>query len=124
MPWDGLEKPEEFRDLFVNNSVSVELSHSVDLQSYISRPPHPPAPQACWALESHTDELARAVGLDPVAFRKLNVGGWDSPLAQRWLKDVAELPLVVVLGPDGAERARFTGVKLDALDAVLGAPAP
>ncbi len=42
MPWEGLEKPEEFRDLFVNNSVSVELSHSVDLQSYISLPPPPP----------------------------------------------------------------------------------
>ena len=71
-------------------------------------------------LEMHK-RLARG---DAVAFRKLNVGGWDSPLAQRWLKDAAELPLVVVYGPDGAERARFTGVKLDALDAVLGAPAP
>ncbi|MGH1488621.1 MAG: xanthine dehydrogenase family protein molybdopterin-binding subunit [Acidimicrobiales bacterium] len=36
----------------------------------------PTAPQACWALESHTDELAATVGLDPVAFRKLN--GVDS----------------------------------------------
>ena len=32
----------------------------------------PTAPQACWALESHTDELAKAVGMDPVAFRQLN----------------------------------------------------
>lgn len=32
----------------------------------------PTAPQGCWALESHTDELAKAVGMDPVAFRKLN----------------------------------------------------
>ncbi len=32
----------------------------------------PTAPQACWALESHTDEVAAAVGMDPVAFRKLN----------------------------------------------------
>ncbi len=32
----------------------------------------PTAPQACWAIESHTDELAAAVGLDPVAFRTLN----------------------------------------------------
>ncbi len=32
----------------------------------------PTAPQACWALETHTDELAAAVGMDPVAFRRLN----------------------------------------------------
>ena len=32
----------------------------------------PTAPQACWALESHTDELAAVVGMDPVAFRQLN----------------------------------------------------
>ena len=32
----------------------------------------PTAPQACWALESHTDELAGLIGMDPVEFRKLN----------------------------------------------------
>ena len=33
----------------------------------------PTAPQACWALESHTDEVAAAVGLDPVDFRRKNL---------------------------------------------------
>jgi CO/xanthine dehydrogenase Mo-binding subunit len=32
----------------------------------------PTAPQGCWAVESHTDELAKAIGMDPVEFRKLN----------------------------------------------------
>ncbi|MBI4883870.1 MAG: xanthine dehydrogenase family protein molybdopterin-binding subunit [Actinobacteria bacterium] len=32
----------------------------------------PTAPQTCWALESHTDEVAKQVGIDPVAFRKQN----------------------------------------------------
>lgn len=32
----------------------------------------PTAPGACWAVESHTDELAKAVGMDAVAFRQLN----------------------------------------------------
>ncbi len=32
----------------------------------------PTAPQTCWALESHTDELAAVIGMDPVEFRRLN----------------------------------------------------
>ena len=44
----------------------------------------PTAPQACWALESHTDEVARAVGLDPVAFRRKNAvdSGVEGPSGQ------------------------------------------
>lgn len=44
----------------------------------------PTAPQACWALESHTDELARAVGLDPVEFRRRNAvdTGVEGPSGQ------------------------------------------
>ena len=34
----------------------------------------PTAPQSCWAIESHTDEVAAAVGMDPVEFRKLQCG--------------------------------------------------
>ena len=32
----------------------------------------PTAPQTCWALETHTDELAAVIGMDPVEFRQLN----------------------------------------------------
>ncbi len=32
----------------------------------------PTAPQGCWAVESHTDELAKEIGMDPVEFRRLN----------------------------------------------------
>ena len=35
----------------------------------------PTAPQACWALESHTDEIARQLGIDPVEFRRHNIVG-------------------------------------------------
>ena len=31
----------------------------------------PTAPQSCWAIESHTDEVAAALGMDPVEFRRL-----------------------------------------------------
>ncbi len=33
----------------------------------------PTAPQACWALEQHMDEVATAVGIDPVELRRLNI---------------------------------------------------
>jgi CO/xanthine dehydrogenase Mo-binding subunit len=44
----------------------------------------PTAPQACWALETHTDELAAAVGLDPVEFRRRNAvdSGVEGPSGQ------------------------------------------
>ena len=32
----------------------------------------PTAPQTCWAIESHTDEIARSIGMDPVEFRLRN----------------------------------------------------
>jgi CO/xanthine dehydrogenase Mo-binding subunit len=45
----------------------------------------PTGPQMCWAVEQHTDALAREVGLDPVAFRLRNlVGNGDAgPTGQR-----------------------------------------
>ena len=54
------------------NNIHVEAS-----SIYTNRQPSgsvraPTAPQACWALESHTDELAAAIGMDPVAFRQQN----------------------------------------------------
>ncbi|HRA82696.1 MAG TPA: xanthine dehydrogenase family protein molybdopterin-binding subunit [Ilumatobacteraceae bacterium] len=46
----------------------------------------PTAPQTCWALESHTDEVAAAIGMDPVAFRKLNAvdSGAEGPSGQTY----------------------------------------
>jgi putative selenate reductase molybdopterin-binding subunit len=38
------------------------------------------APQAFFALESHMDDIARALGLDPVAFRQRNWVGTGDPL--------------------------------------------
>jgi CO/xanthine dehydrogenase Mo-binding subunit len=46
----------------------------------------PTAPQACWALESHIDEVAAAVGIDPVEFRRLNAvdTGVEGPSGQTY----------------------------------------
>jgi CO/xanthine dehydrogenase Mo-binding subunit len=54
---------------------------NVALDSYAVYTNRPPAgalrgfgsPQTCWAYERHTDLIARALGLDPVAFRRQNV---------------------------------------------------
>lgn len=46
----------------------------------------PTAPQACWAVESHTDEIARALGIDPVEFRRRNAvdTGVEGPSGQTY----------------------------------------
>ncbi len=33
----------------------------------------PTAPQGCWAVESHTDEVAAAISMDPLDFRRKNI---------------------------------------------------
>jgi len=44
----------------------------------------PTAPQGCWACETHTDEIAAALNMDPVAFRQMNIidTGQVGPLGQ------------------------------------------
>lgn len=55
----------------------IDHTHADSSLIYTNRQPSgsvraPTAPQACWAVESHTDELAGALGMDPVDFRRLN----------------------------------------------------
>ena len=33
----------------------------------------PTAPQGCWVVESHTDEIAKAIGMDALEFRRKNI---------------------------------------------------
>ena len=46
----------------------------------------PTAPQSCWAVESHTDEVAAALGMDPVDFRRRNAvdTGVEGPSGQTY----------------------------------------
>jgi len=54
-----------------NMEISSELVYTNHQPSGSVRAPT--APQATWARESHTDEVAAAIGFDPVEFRLLNV---------------------------------------------------
>lgn len=57
-----------------------------------------------------------------IAVRRVNVGSWDSPVAERWLADVSELPYVVIYGKDGTKVRAISGAKLDEIDRALGEP--
>ncbi len=60
-------------------------SHSVYANLRVDRPFRGyGAPQGFFALESHVDELAQAIGLDPIEFRKINIvrDGDSPPIAE------------------------------------------
>ena len=54
-----------------------------------------------------------------VAYRKLDIGSWDTPLARHYLAGVASLPYVVVYGKDGKPAGAMSGLALDALDRAI-----
>jgi thiol-disulfide isomerase/thioredoxin len=56
-----------------------------------------------------------------VAYRKLEIGDWDTPLAQRYLKGASALPYVIVYGASGAKVREIAGLDLAALDAAIQA---
>jgi len=56
-----------------------------------------------------------------LAYRKLDIGDWDTPLAKRYLKGVKELPYVIVFDKSGKEVQKVTGLHMDQLEAALKA---
>ena len=59
-----------------------------------------------------------------VAYRKLDIGDWDTPLAQRYLKGVPSLPFVIVYDKTGQKAAEIAGLDLAKLDLAIGTGAP
>lgn len=60
-----------------------------------------------------------AAGDAGLAWRRIDVVSWESPVATRYLADVPSLPLLLVYGPDGSKRAQLHGADLDALERAL-----
>ncbi|MCP3137217.1 TlpA family protein disulfide reductase [Pyxidicoccus xibeiensis] len=71
----------------------------------------------CRKVDAHMFGLLN--GRSDVAYRKLNVVSWDTPVAKRHLGGVPNLPFVVVYGRDGREVARVQGLDLGALDKAI-----
>jgi thiol-disulfide isomerase/thioredoxin len=54
-----------------------------------------------------------------LALRKLNMVSWETPLSERYLKDIPGLPYLVVYGKDGKKVAAVSGFDLAALDRAI-----
>ncbi len=54
-----------------------------------------------------------------LAIRKIDVESWDTPVAERWLRNVKELPWIVVYDRNGRRVGGIAGAKLDAIDRML-----
>ncbi|NUP12312.1 MAG: thioredoxin family protein [Polyangiaceae bacterium] len=54
-----------------------------------------------------------------VAYRKLDIGDWDTPLAKRFMKEAKELPFVIVYDKNGNRFASLSGLDTNRLDETL-----
>ena len=71
--------------------------------------------EPCRSLEEHVAALATKRA--DLAYRKLDVGDWDSPLARHYLARVPSLPYVIVYSRSGKQLDAFAGLDLKRLDA-------
>ena len=72
----------------------------------------PGAPQAVFAEESHTDMIAREMGIDPVEFRRINVlrEGDESPLGAHWHDVMGEETLDIAAQTAGWSKGKAPNV--------------
>jgi thiol-disulfide isomerase/thioredoxin len=71
----------------------------------------------CRQLDAHMFAVVKAQ--TDVAYRKLDVGDWDTPLAARYLRKVSSLPYVLVYDAKGKRIDAITGLNLDRLDVAI-----
>src|SRR5262249_18283368 len=68
----------------------------------------------CRKVDEHVFELLRQ--RSDLAYRKLNIVSWETPLARHYMAGVPSLPYVVVYGKDGKQAGQMSGLHLDELD--------
>ncbi|MSP25037.1 MAG: thioredoxin [Myxococcales bacterium] len=73
--------------------------------------------EPCRTLDTHL--MGVIAKRSDVAYRKLDIGDWDSPLAARYLKGVRALPYVIVFAKDGRKVAAIAGLELARVDAAI-----
>lgn len=71
----------------------------------------------CRQVDHHMKQVLAAH--EDVALRKLDVVDWDSALAHEYLRNVPDLPYVVVYGVKGKRVGEISGLHLDQLDAAI-----
>lgn len=101
---DGTEVP-ELSTIPVKGKITV-----IDFSATWCRP--------CRLIDEHMAKVL--VTRTDIAYRKLEIGDWDTPLAQRYLKGVPQLPYVLVYDAAGARVKEVVGADLAGLDAALG----
>jgi thiol-disulfide isomerase/thioredoxin len=73
--------------------------------------------EPCRKLDEHMAKILG--GRSDVAYRKLDVGDWDTPLAKRYLRSVAALPYVIVYGTKGAKVREIAGLDLNRVNEAI-----
>jgi thiol-disulfide isomerase/thioredoxin/copper chaperone CopZ len=73
--------------------------------------------EPCRKVDEHMQKVLAAH--PDVALRKIDVVDWDSEAAKQHLRDVSDLPYVVVFGPGGKQVAAISGLALAELDAAI-----
>ncbi len=71
----------------------------------------------CRQIDEHMVKVF--TGKKNVAYRRLDVADWDSPLARHYLKEVSQLPYVIVYSPGGKKVDSIVGVDLARIDKAI-----
>jgi thiol-disulfide isomerase/thioredoxin len=74
--------------------------------------------EPCRKLDEHVLKMVET--RQDVAYRKLDVGDWDTPLGKRYLVGVKLLPYVIVFDKQGNEVEKMSGLDIAKLDSVVG----